>query len=507
MANPDLIFQDGFDHYANQGDGTRIIDTQIGYEYAVTGSGQFQLDTALSGTGNALVVVRTGVAQAFLNHSLSANFARCIGGFTIKPSVSIAFQGIQLWDSATQQISIGMNASGQCVVLRGGPAGTVIATSVEVGTPGQVHYVAYDVTVHNSTGIIKVWLNNLLTTINLTGQDTAATANNFFNGVGPGINSGANIGFPIDHTFYFCYTASGGTEVPPLTSPVIETQFGSSDSSKQFTQTAAVLGNDLSATNTTNAPGANQLVLRKFTPAVNMTLNSVGLVPAATSATVKFKAVFYADSAGSPAALTTTGTEVVGCTSGTVLALPFGAGQALTGGTSYWIGYITDTSIAIQQDDTTTLGQKKANTYTSGAPNPAGAMTSGQASWLIWGNCSGAASNYVATNRHYVTPRSYNSDSVVGHKDMFNFPALSGTPVSIYAVTVRAAMSKSDGGARTVNLKTDSGGTLSNGSAPGLSPPLSISYQSSNWLLDPNTGLAWTSAGVNAAKGGYEIAS
>lgn len=508
MAAPDFFFQDGFDHYAPVNTANQPnISTQLGYEYAlVSGSGSGPtIVPPLSGTGAALRLTTATTIRSY-SRPFGASFARCIGGFTARINTA-SFVGITLYDGSTAQVSIGFNNSGQIQVCRGGAQSAVIATSTDVGTPGQVHYVAFDVTVHGSAGIVKVWLNNSPTSLNLSGQDTNTTANNSFSAGGPVVAGGSG-NADIDHMFFMCYTASGGSETPPLTSPIIDTETVSSDSSVQFTPAATALGADLSATTATNSPGANQLVVRKVSPGANMTLNSVGILPATTSATAKFKAVLYADVAGAPSgAPVAAGTEVVGTTSGTVLALPFSAGQALTGGTSYWIGYITDTSIAVSREDDGTLGQRAANTYASGAPNPAPAMTSGQPSWLVWGNCTGSAANFVDVNRGYATGRAYNSDNVVGHSDMFNFNAPAATPANIHAVSLRAAMNKTDGGARTVNLKLDSGGTLSNGSNAGISPPLSTSYQSTYWLADPNTGLAFTPSGLVATKGGYEIAS
>ncbi len=111
--------------------------------------------------------------------------------------------------------------------------------------------------------------------------------------------------------------------------------------------------------------------------------------PGATSETAKFKAVAYADSTGAPGSLLSSGTEVVGCTSGSTLTGALVTPQSLTAGTPCWIGFITDTSVILQQADSGTSGYKASNTYASGAPGTAPAMTGGQASWLLYGNVSG----------------------------------------------------------------------------------------------------------------------
>lgn len=519
MANPDFAYIDGFDHYSDKGDGTIDVGSLLTREWTSLSPSTpgALLVTALSGPAAGAALRLSGTNGYFaVRKSVPGNYARNIGGVTIKIPTITGNAGnavsVALYDSTTAQLSINVNwITGTISVRRGDGGATIIATSTEAISAGSTFVLEWDITIHNTTGIIKVYLNGVIcTALNLTGQNTRVSANNFYNGVSIGMygidNGSRNADF--DHFYSYCYTASGGSETPLLNAPVIETQVGTSDDTAQFTAQAGVLGKDYRTTTATNAPGAGQLVLMKYTPEVNATLQSVALVPAATSAAAKFKAVLYSDSAGSPNALVATGTEVTGCTSGTTLTMPFGSGQALTGGTAYWIGYITDTSVAIQQyDSTTNLGQKKANTYASGAPNPAGAMTAGQPTWEIWGNMTGPAANYAQENKGEPTLNEYNQSSTVSQKDMFNFPALTITPSSIAMVAVKVAGVKSDGGARTINLPTKSGASTGNGTNAGISPGISLAYLTSNFFTDPNTSAAWTAANLNAAKSGYEIAS
>jgi hypothetical protein len=161
-----------------------------------------------------------------------------------------------------------------------------------------------------------------------------------------------------------------------------------------------------------------------------------------------------------------------------------------------------------QRDTTTNLGQKKANTYASGAPNPAGAMTAAQPSWLIWGNLTAVTTaNYLQTSGPSASALRYNFDSTVGHVDRVSFPAMVASASIIHCVSVVAALAKSDGGARTIDLLTKSGATENNGTAGIITPALSITYSTSNWTKDPNTGAAWLTADLNAGLGGYDIAA
>jgi hypothetical protein len=103
--------------------------------------------------------------------------------------------------------------------------------------------------------------------------------------------------------------------------------------------------------------------------------------------------------------------------------------------------------------------------------------------------------------------QSYVYDSVVGHEDLYAFPALSIAPTAIYAVAVKANVAKSDSGAKTVSMRVNSGGTDSGGSLTGQAPGTSFGWLTSLFPTDPATGLAWTQAGLNAAQSGIRIDS
>jgi hypothetical protein len=525
MSTPDFAFIDGFDHYwpaietaaASSFDLT-TSGSPIAAEYSVLNSPAWCATfAALSGTGCCLGVNAGSGSSYLIKKGLSANYARSIGGAQVKwatmsGSASSDYFGIvAFFDGATAQVYISINPSGIIRVTRGVPSsGTLLGSSTETISVNSVNEIEWDVTIHGSAGIVKIWINGVLSSINLSGVNTSASGVAQFNAfalTGGASVSSSTTGY-YDHMYFYCWTTAGSSDTPLLTNPVIETTLETADDSVQFTATAGILGNVAYTCATNSAPGANQLALRTFTPGVNCTLNSIGILPEATSATAKFKAVLYADSSGSPGTLVATGTEVVGTTSGSRLALPFASGQSLTSGTAYWIGYITDTSVVVRQYDTTTTpGQTKANTYTSGAPNPAGTMTTGKPSYLIWGNLTGMSANWYQTGQSYAYSGRYNASSTVSNQDTFTFASLSSTPASIYLVTLRGAMTKSDGGARTLDLVMKSGASTSLGSLSNISPPLSLSYQSSNYWVDPNTGLAWTATGLNSAKSGYKIDS
>lgn len=487
--------------------GTQVVNALRG-EWTVNGGfGNCTIGAPLSATGGSITMLgQNGVGGSGVSKAFGANFATAVGGVrfqVISFGVNGSFQNLILRDSTTTQAALGVDNTGHIVLFNA--AGTQIATSVGTIVAGAPHYLEWTIAM-SSTGGYTIYLDGVSI---LTGTGNFhGSANNFYNGIlfqatGTG---GAGTGFLFDDLYI-----DDGTGAPLLTSPIVQTQFPNSDSAVTFAQGAFAVGywNALSTANAT-ASGANTLALRGFTaPAGGQTLNSISVLPTATSVGANYKAVLYADSAGAPGALLATGTQVTGTVSGTVLTLPFASGQALTAGTAYWIGYITDTSVTLVIGESSLAGRSKANTYSGGAPNPAGVMTTGLQSWMIWGNCTSATTNAAVEAEQAPLgiwgDFGFVTSSTIGNEDLFGFPALSGSPVSVYAVAVKGYMKDQAAGARTVTLNTKSSGTDSPGSNAGFTPPTTYNWASSIFLTDPATGIAWTVGGVNAATSGYKI--
>lgn len=503
----DAQYIDGFDKYGPIG----YVDTatEILKEWN-TNNTTLGIVGPLSGTTGTALRVSSGVSTDLsLNMGCGGNYARVIGGATVAPTLGGQFRGVLFGDGAWH-LSIGFNNSGNIVVYRGLFGSTILATSTESISTESVHCLEWDITFNNTLGIVKVWLDGNLTSINLSNQDTINSVNPYMNTFALYIKAtnGTTNWIDFDHLYLWFFIATGGAETPALTNPIIETSFGVSDSAVQFTPTAGVLGTVARVTTTTSAPVANSLLLRKYTAKTNSTINSVAIIPGATSAAAKFQPVIYSDSAGAPNTLLSTGAEVVGATSGTIMILTLTTAQALTAGTQYWIGYITNTSVLMQLSDTLLLGYRAANTYTSGAPGTAPAMTSAQASFLIYGNCTVLGNNFSQINENPgLGDKSYNQSSTVGHEDLYNFDPLVSTPSVIYTAAIKALVARSDAGARTVDLRTKSGVTSSSGDITGLSPATSYGFLGSHFDIDPDTGVAWGASGLNSAKHGLKIAS
>ena len=499
----DSEFVEGFDKYGPVGCVAFPVNT-VG-EWTITTGSFNTLVTSLNGISGCACQINNGT----MSKTLSGNYARVLGGCRIKSNLLTNAGGFQFLDGVTAQISIIINTLGQIVVYRGGTSGTVLATSTQTIAANTVHYLEWDITFNSLNGIVNIYLDGTITSIALTGVNTQATTNSSFDvfvltGVG---GSTATI---YDDMYLRLFLAAGSADTCLNNNPVIATSWGTADSSVQFTPENGVVGQVYSTTTTTSAPGANELALRQFTPAVASTVNSIGLLPAATNAAVNFKGVIYSDSGGTPHTLLSSGTQVTGCTSGTSLTLPLVTPQALSAGTPYWIGYITDTSIALTQvDATTNAASKAANTYTSGAPGTAPAMTTGQPSWQIWGNVTGMTTNWSQVGNVLTNPPlgdlSYNQANVAGKEDLYTFPALPAASSTVATVAVKSYNRVGTPGVRSVSLQTKSGSTDSSGSGGNQNPATSYNWMVSYFDVDPNGSAPWTVTGVNNATSGIKV--
>lgn len=487
-------------------------------EYLNVDSANMSVLDVITGPGSvpfALYMVSFGGSCA-VRKSLPANYSRVLVGCGMKCSLvgGTTQNVLAISDATTHQLSLYITSGGTLKLDRGNVGGTNLFTSAAVFLAGVRHYVELDATIHPSTGAYQILVDGVSIT-SATGQNTRNTANSYVNGYYLGLPGASGVACTWD-SFYIrdnttgTATALGDRVVDGL--PIV-----GPDSSVQFTPSATVVGPwyMMMATTGGNAPGAGQIALVPITPDANCTINSIGIMPRATSASAKFKAVIYADAAGVPTgAPLSDGTEVTGCTSGTPLTLALVTPQAIVAGTQYWAGYYTDTSVAIQVSDlNSTVGIRKANTYASGAPNPVGVgFTTGQNPWSIWGNATSSAANFPQAKLDGIplvagVPVAYNQDSTVGHVDRFDVTDLTVTPTVINTVQVSVAAQRSDAGTRTMNIRGRSGSTSGNGDNAGITPATTMQFYHTRLKVNPATAAAWTPAEINSMKAEIEVAS
>jgi hypothetical protein len=487
------LFIEGFDKYGSPSVVNTRLQTLMSGEWTTT-TGANAIVASLSTYGQSLQLA----GNAFIARSVG-NQSRLITGFRFSWTGSVLY--LTYFDTSTAQVTVLINSVGLIEVRSGNNAGTLRGTSVVGVSTNATHYLEFTSNFDNS-GSYNVYLDgvSVLSGTADTLQSANATANSVVFGASGAVNPS------IDDIYVF--NDSGSTCNAALnTNPIVDTQLPNSDSSVAFTATASFLGAAESQTNSTTTPGANKLYLRTSTPGANMTLQKVTILPSTTSAGAKFKAVLYSDSAGAPNTLIATGTEVVGATAATYLDLPFSSGQALTSGTPYWFGFITDTAVSLHQSTTGTTRDIASNTYGSGAPSPAPAMTGNQANGLIYGQCSSPAANWVCVDQNPPGPvdQTYVSSSNVSDEDLYGFPNLNISASNVYIVAVKFYGKDSDSGARTVTSQAKSSGT--DGASSSYTPSTSYGWNSGYYELDPHTSAAWLSSAVNSATFGYKIAS
>lgn len=519
MTIASVIFTEGFDKYGppcplNSVFSAATLSSLFSGEWDTLAlGGTVTLVAPLIGTGCAIKMVQGSSTTSTLKKDLGVAYGRAVGGIWLKIDAlpDRQYNFLTFSDPSNNiQFGLALTATGAIALTQTGGA-TVVVTSPILGL-GTVHHLTWDVTI-SATGAYNVYLDNVSFGSG-TGNFKASTASTYrfvTLGCATGSSTGSQNGWNFDSLWL-----GDDTGTPLLTFPVVETDFASGDSSVAFTVGAGALGWWFPTVNATNAPGANQLYLRKVTcPAGGATMTGVNAYMGATSAGAKFRAVLYADNAGTPNAqslLASATSDTVGATALTVMSSAFATPYAMTGGTSYWIGFITDTSVAIYEADAGVTGVKAANTYTSGPPGTCPTVTTGQNNWCLWGTMTGVNNNHAEVGNN-PTPNflggdySYTTSSTVNAEDLFTFPALAVTPTAIHAVAIKGYLRDSDAGVRTVTMNLKSSATDSTGSLAAVQPITSYAWKGSYFLTDPNGSIAWTTSNHNAATGGYKIAS
>jgi len=530
MATPDHEFIDGFDKYGPIAALYPPLNTEmLGSEWTgVSPNGYFIVSDSLAFGGTSLKLIHEGNSTEEQGYykSLPGNYARSIGGVTIMwegDSREVASYRccIGFWSGVGSQTTIGINLLGQIVVMRGNPQNSpvVLATSVEVVAMETPCCIEWDITFNNTTGSVAIYLNGVLTSINLTDVDNCAQADNSYNRFRLfGYNSGSYpIGHYFDHLYLWSYLVSGGPDTPCLTNPIIETQKASSDSTVAFTPGKAIIGDpyytsanptSLSGpiiTISSNSVAANSLFLRKFIAPVGGTLTEIRISSAAQLSQAKLKGVVYSDngSGSAPNTLLSTGTEVVGINGNQ--SLPLSTPPTVVAGTIYWIGWITDTAINIRNSELLTNGYRAANTYTSGAPVTAPAMTAGQNSAMIYGVITSTGPNSGSLGIDVYNDNTYVASGTGLAEDLYTPVNFLSVPSTVYSVAVKAKVRKLDAGARTLNLRMKSGAMTVSGSTVDQSAPVAVDWMSSYFDTDPNTGVAWVGSDLAAAKIGFKL--
>lgn len=256
-----------------------------------------------------------------------------------------------------------------------------------------------------------------------------------------------------------------------------------------------------SSSNTSNyATGTTRMF--QFTSSFSGSVNSIALTLGA-ALTGKLNIAIYSDSgANLPVTKLGTATELTNPAIG-LNQLTFGTPVSVVAGTKYWVAVASDATVSLYNNTGSSAGVSLSAAYASAFPTTASSLTTGVTSMMS------ARIYYTPLNYSAVNQSSYDGDSsyvysqVIGATDLYRFDALPYTPNYVLMVNVKSIARKSDTNSRSLRNKLLSGTVTTNGTTVLLSSTYRTIEQ--YLLTDPNTGAAWTKAGIDAIEAGPNV--
>lgn len=507
--------------FTSGSDGSLITSGRFGTDFG------YQTRITMGGTNN-------GSTCIYNERPLGASYGHIIGGCWIRPALSTSLYGVLFLDGAsTPQCCIDITSGGTVEFRAGGnnlgwPTTVLASNAAGIGANTD-HYLEWDITIGTSAAY-QVWLDGV-SIISGTGNTRGLTGNNSVNYFGVGCFGGAPnnnttaIGI-IGHIYML--DPSTGTPTARLGDSRVDRLTLSTDAQKQFIANATGMNSGGSnvpaaATNADSpsswywgqnpiSAGANNIIIRKFKAKTNGVLNYIGFTTNSTAAGAHVQGAIYADNGSGtlPGALLGT-TQVQTGVANAGYFMPMNVPVNIVAGTTYWVGFLYDTTINFAMNDTSGHGYFTARSYVSGFPSPwSGALTNWNA-LLVQLGIQSPSDNFACVNStpvHGGDPFWGVQSAVVGAEDLYGTTGLPFVPASVYGLSVSAFAAKSDSNARNLSLQCKSGGTDSSGSLGAGGAPLltSDAYYTSIFPTDPNTGAAWIPADLNNAQVGMKVA-
>jgi hypothetical protein len=131
--------------------------------------------TTTARTGNRSIRLGAGSTSGTLTKTFGSSYGTLSVGWGGYMGTGANFSRVQLLDSAgANQITVNIGSTGTISVYRGSEAGTLLGTGGSVPF-GSWFHLEFDVTVHDSTGAVDVYLNGA-SVISVSGVDTKNTA-------------------------------------------------------------------------------------------------------------------------------------------------------------------------------------------------------------------------------------------------------------------------------------------------------------------------------------------
>jgi hypothetical protein len=502
-----LIIRDSFDFAKAVGDlGQNFWD--------IADTTQTFLDTSTRfGVGQCLgMPLGTSSGQVALSKAFATNESTVfVGGAFIYPtgfSGSLEVQGLRFYDGSTVQCSIIFTTGGDIKVYRG-DRGTLLGTYAGAWSANAWTHMQFKVVIDGTAGEFHIRKNgNTVDDYTLTGVNNRSTANNYANKWDTyKVNSSPPSNIKIDDLAIWSGSGSGNWSDWMGDFRAVQIMPNADTTDKHFTPNAAtiVVGNPVTGGS------------RTFNADVQETVGSINSTFACTvsKATLNFNsaatghvnvAIFDAlGGAGAPGSVITNGTAtaVTNPASGLV-DFVFATPPTLAANTLYWVMVIPDASIVLKNTGGANVTQySESRTYASGFHSPM-AATGG-----VWPLTYSTLTTSPSGNFAYVQePQedgslTFLTDHTPGDFDLYANGGLPTTPLSIFGVSVRAFMCKSDAGARTGTIRLKSNTTSVDGATAALSTTFQnlVMYQDT----DPDTSATWTATAVGNLKFGPKV--
>lgn len=179
-----------------------------------------------------------------------------------------------------------------------------------------------------------------------------------------------------------------------------------------------------------------------------------------------------------------------------------GTGDTQNGGTGVMNTLMVRTPSGITTHDWDDLYVASGATSFQGDCRVITSMPNSDGTYADWAPSTGTDHYAVVDEVPQNGDTDYVSDGTVGDRDTYGFPAL-GVTGTVLGVMVQAMARKDDAGVRSLGLVVKSGTTTSDGAGVALSSTYAPVQR--YLLTDPDTGSAWTVAGVNAAECGQKV--
>ena len=477
-------FADSFDLYATSADAINGYWDSGTTAGLTLGTGRFTGSKAINMTVGTGFTKSSGTNDAVHHLVISIEQTTALSGTT---NVS----WLELFDGTTAQCTIVFKSNGDIVLASGGPTGTVLDTYTGAVAAANTWYAfEIEVVINNSAGSWAVRKNgNTSNDHSLGSLDTQNSVNAYANKLQLGCNSNSFSQW-LDDLFW----RSDASSVAWLGDIRCYTRMPASDASVQFSRTPT---SNTQSPVTVSTTGAITLGVGRYTAFTASYDGAVGAaaVSLGTGYTGNLKCSIFASSGTAPTTVLGSATVVVNPATGSN-AITFGTPVAVSKGTTYYIGFDSDTSSGTWSVASGTTGLTSTTAYAS---FPAASPTTSAAAAIVCSLTITLGGNYAAVDEPQEdATTSYVYDSTAGDVDFYGIASIASTPATTIAVTTRGYMQKSDSGSRTAAVQIKSGGTTVASST--------VTLTSTGWqwawrmdLTDPNTSTAWTPSGVNSA--------